>query len=88
MKHILFKNSETCQPCKMLQPVIDEVIAKGYEIKIYDTVKDDDKNLALSYSVSSVPTLLKLDDENKVVDQMVGYRPEKLIIDFLESENK
>ncbi len=64
-----------CGPCKKLAPVIDELAAK-YEgqVTIGKYNLDDDNDIAASYQISGLPTLLFFKD-GKVVSRLVGARP-------------
>lgn len=62
-----------CGPCKMLSPIIAEL---AEDLK--DTVKvckaniDEERDLAIKYQISSIPTLL-LFKNGQIVDTAVGY---------------
>ncbi len=64
--------AEWCGPCKMMNPVLEE-IATEYDGKV--TVGkvnvDDEGDLAVKYNVSSIPTLLLMND-GEVQNQFVG----------------
>ena len=61
-----------CGPCRMLAPVIEE-IANEYEgkVKVGKVNVDDERELALEYGVSSIPTLVVIRD-GKAVKGVVG----------------
>ena len=61
-----------CGPCRMLAPVIEE-IANEYEgkVKVGKVNVDDERELALEYGVSSIPTLVVIRD-GKAVNGVVG----------------
>jgi thioredoxin 1 len=62
-----------CGPCKMLAPTVAEIAEEnaGF-IKVGKVNVDDEMNLAMSYGVSSIPTLILFKD-GKPVNQSVGY---------------
>lgn len=64
--------AEWCGPCKMMNPVLEE-IAKEYDGKV--TVGkvnvDNEGELAVKFNVSSIPTLLLIKD-GEVQNQFVG----------------
>lgn len=64
--------AEWCGPCRALAPVLDEVATelKG-KIKIAKVDVDKNPQLASSFSVRSIPTLLVIKD-GTVQEQMVG----------------
>jgi thioredoxin 1 len=64
-----------CGPCKMVEPVVDE-LAEDYNGKV-DFVKinvDDSPQIASQYGVMSIPTLMVFKD-GKPVANIVGFRP-------------
>lgn len=69
--------ADWCGPCKALSPVISE-IAKEYDgkVKVCKLNIDTEDEIADSYNVMSVPTLL-LFKEGQIAKMMVGYRPKK-----------
>ena len=68
-----------CGPCRMLAPTVEE-IAEEYEgrIKVGKVNVDDEMQLAQTYGISSIPTLI-LFENGEVKDQVVGFVPKKSI---------
>ena len=66
-----------CGPCRMLAPVIEE-IAKEYEgkIKVGKVNVDEERELALQFGVSSIPTVMVFQN-GEVKETSVGYRPKE-----------
>lgn len=64
-----------CGPCKMTEPVIDE-LAKEYKDKLVvgKINVDDEGELASQYNVLSIPTVL-IFKNGKPVETMVGAYP-------------
>lgn len=71
-----------CGPCKMLEPVLDELSNK---MKAKFVKIDVDTNPALSskYNISSVPTVL-IFKNSELVDKFVGFKPEQQIVNTIE----
>ena len=68
-----------CGPCRMLAPVIAE-IADEYagKVKVGKVNVDDERELALRFGVSSIPTVMVFrNGEMKATS--VGYRPKEEI---------
>jgi len=68
-----------CGPCRMVAPVIEEM-ARDYAGKILFGKLNVDENqiVATQYRVMSIPTLLVFKD-SKLVDQIVGAMPKKML---------
>lgn len=73
-----------CGPCMMLSPIIEEV-AKETEgkVKVCKVNVDEERELAMSFSISSIPTLVVMKD-GKAVKQAVGYREKAAVLELLK----
>ena len=73
-----------CGPCRMLAPVIEE-IANEYagKVKVGKVNVDDERELALEYGVSSIPTVMVFQN-GEVKQSSVGYRPKEEIEQLLK----
>ena len=73
-----------CGPCRMLAPVIEE-IANEYagKVKVGKVNVDDERELALEYGVSSIPTVMVFQN-GEVEETSVGYRPKEEIEQLLK----
>jgi thioredoxin 1 len=47
-----------CMPCKMLSPIIDDIAASASGFKVGKVNVDEEPDLARTYNVMSIPTLL------------------------------
>lgn len=75
--------AEWCGPCHIMSPIIDEV-AKEFKgkTKIGKVNVDENQVLASQYGIMSIPTILAFKG-GKVVSQLVGARPKKDLVDFV-----
>ena len=73
-----------CGPCRMLAPVIEE-IANEYagKVKVGKVNVDDERELALEYGVSSIPTVMVFQN-GEVKETSVGYRPKEEVEQLLK----
>ena len=73
-----------CGPCRMLAPVIEE-IANEYagKVKVGKVNVDDERELALEYGVSSIPTVMVFQN-GEVKQTSVGYRPKEELEQLLK----
>lgn len=72
-----------CGPCKIISPIIEE-IAREYKDKIKVTKLniDDYPQVASTYGIMSIPTLLIFKD-GKIVDSLVGIISKNQILERL-----
>ena len=64
--------AEWCGPCKMLTPILEELSDELEEkISIVKVNLDENQDLAMNYSIRSIPTLLLFKDSN-LIDTKVG----------------
>lgn len=72
-----------CGPCRMLSPVISEIAEEyGDKVKVCKVNVDDEGELAASFNVMSIPTLVVVKD-GKVTNSAVGVRPKAQIIEMI-----
>lgn len=73
-----------CQPCKKLGPMLERLAQEaGGNFRLARVDVDANPNLALRYSVRSVPTV-KAISQGQVVGEFAGLQPEARVRDFLE----
>lgn len=72
-----------CGPCKMLGPVLEELASDRDEVKIIKMDIDQNPEIAKSYGIMSVPTMLLFKD-GRVVDKKVGFMPKELINNWIQ----
>ena len=74
-----------CGPCRMIAPVVEE-LAEEYQGRIKFAKMDVDENppTPAHYGIRSIPTLL-IFKGGKVVDQVVGVVPKRVLKHHLDS---
>jgi thioredoxin 1 len=78
--------ADWCTPCHMLAPHLDKIA--GYlpgKLKIVKMDVDNNQRTAIEYNVMGLPTMLLFQD-GVVVGQMVGFRSERQITDWLKDK--
>ncbi len=68
-----------CGPCQMLSPVVEEIASSHPEIKVGKINVDEQPQLAQTFAVSAIPTLL-IFKNGHVVQQLVGVQPKSTIL--------
>ena len=71
-----------CGPCRMVGPILDEIAAERSDIKVCKVNVDEEVELAATFRVASIPTLLVIKN-GKVVNQSIGARPKQQILALL-----
>jgi len=67
--------AEWCAPCKMLAPVLDELVRESVgKVTLAKVNVDEDPGLAARYGIRSIPTVLFVKG-GKVLDQIIGAVP-------------
>ncbi|MBI3005253.1 MAG: thioredoxin [Ignavibacteriales bacterium] len=71
--------AEWCGPCKMIAPVVEE-LAREYDgkLKVGKVDVDANQQVSMQFGVRSIPTLL-IFKQGKVVDQVIGAVPKRLL---------
>ena len=77
--------AEWCAPCKLLEPIIDQ-LADQYDNKVKFGKVDVDSNpsISMNYGIRSIPTLL-IFKSGEAVEQLIGAVPKKNISDKINS---
>ena len=71
-----------CGPCRMVSPIVDEIAEERSDIKVCKINVDEQPELAGSFGVMSIPTLVVMKD-GKVVNRAVGAMPKQRILALL-----
>ena len=78
--------AEWCGPCKMLTPILEELSNEmKNEINVVKVNLDENQDLAMKYSIRSIPTLL-LFKEGHLIYTKVGLFPKSEIVTWLKSK--
>ncbi len=72
-----------CGPCRMVVPIVDEIAAERPDIKVGKVNVDEEGELAQSFHVMSIPTLIVLRD-GKPVQRAVGAKEKDEILEMLK----
>ena len=71
-----------CGPCRRVVPLVEQIAQERPDIKVGKVNVDEEFELAGKFRVSSIPTLLVIQD-GKVINQAMGARPKQAILDLL-----
>ena len=72
--------AEWCGPCKMLGPVLTKIAEENEgKIKVCKVNVDDESELARSFGIRSIPTVLAYKN-GEIVDKSIGYVDEAALL--------
>ena len=74
--------ADWCGPCKMMSPVIDKIAEEKPAIAVGKVNVDDEPDLAESFGVMSIPTLVVIKN-GEVAEKSVGVVPKEKILELL-----
>jgi thioredoxin 1 len=72
-----------CGPCTMLSPLVERLSKEHPELKVIKIDVDQAEEIAATFSVYSIPTLIYFEN-GKAVRQSVGYIPEASLKKFAD----
>ena len=75
-----------CGPCKLMNPILDEVEKENPSLTITRVDIDSDKDMVEQYKIQSVPTYVILKD-GKEVDRIIGAKPKFAFLKRVFPEN-
>lgn len=71
-----------CGPCRMVSPTIEEVAKESTDLKVGKINVDEQPELAKSFRVMSIPTLVVLKD-GKVTNTAIGVQSKQTILNMI-----
>ena len=75
--------ADWCGPCRMVAPFVHEIAEENPQYTVGKINVDDEPELAMSFDVMTIPTLVVLKG-GEVVKQVSGVRPKAQILSMLE----
>lgn len=73
-----------CGPCQMIAPIIEEIASEADgRYKVGKVNVDDEAELASSFGIMSIPTLIVMED-GKVKNKMVGFGTKEQILKLID----
>lgn len=73
-----------CGPCQMIAPILEEVAEECPDATIGKIDVDEEQELAMSFNISSIPTLIVIKN-GKAVDKAVGLRAKNQILEMIDN---
>ena len=82
---LLYFYSNTCQPCKLMGPIIKDVIETVGDIMLQKVNTSERIRPADDYGVSAVPTFILINDAGIEVSRRIGLQPRPQLIEWIKS---
>ena len=79
MNKIIYFTAPWCGPCKALAPRMEKL---SLDIPIHKVNIDNDMEKSTHYGVRSVPTLIKVDQQNNEISRLVGNKSKEDILNW------
>ncbi len=76
--------TDRCTPCKMMVPVLEEIISERPDLKIVKVDAGSNFEVATEFGITSVPTFLVV-DKGQVKGQWVGQRSKNDLLKWVDS---
>lgn len=88
MKKVIKFSASWCGPCRTMSPIVEKILKEDEFSNVVDfrpvDMDEDDENLGGKYGIRSIPTILVIDEEDKVLDKLVGAVPEQSLRAFFQ----
>jgi thioredoxin 1 len=80
--------AEWCGPCRMVGPAVEQIakVTAG-KVKVTKLNVDENQEIAMRYSVQSIPSLLLFKD-GKEIARTIGAAPKETYLKFIENSLK
>lgn len=75
--------AEWCGPCKMMNPILDNIAKNNNNLKVVKVNIDEEPELASKFRVMSIPTMFVFNN-GKIVEQLMGAMPEEKLSNMLD----
>ena len=75
--------AEWCGPCRMLNPILENLKSKNPNVEIVKINVDEHKEKAAELGIRSLPTVLFM-KENSILENVKGLKPEDFYQDLIQ----
>ena len=72
MAKLLHFTAIWCKPCEKIKPIIEQYVAENPNVEYEQIDVDTAFNKAEEYNVMSIPTLISVDNNNKIIKRHTG----------------
>lgn len=76
--------AEWCGPCKMLAPVLEELISERNDVKLIKVDCDKAEEIAIKYNIMTIPALILFKD-GQMLGRTGGYQSKEALNKFIDN---
>lgn len=78
--------ADWCQPCKMMEPIINEIKNEYPNIQIEKVNVDEDTAKSQNFEITSIPTFVLVDEKGIEIKRVKGAMPKYKLLKELGIE--
>jgi len=75
--------ADWCGPCKMIEPIMQEIAATNNQVDVYRVDVDENPDLAIEFAVMSIPTIISFKDA-KLYKKAIGAQGKGNILKLID----
>ena len=83
MKTVIKMGASWCRPCLQLKPIFYEAIQEIDDIKVVEVDVDTCPDIASSYKVRGIPTVIVTDDDDNILAMKSGMMTKEQLKDLI-----
>ena len=72
--------ADWCNPCKLMNPVLDQIEKEYPNINIIKINVDEDSAMVQEYNITSVPTYILMKEDKEIISFATGAMPKHKFI--------
>lgn len=84
MSTVLQFHATWCQPCKRVTPILEEIAAERDDVELTRIDIEESPVQAADFGISSVPVIIRLDEDGNEVARVTGAKPKNILLQQLK----
>ncbi len=86
-KHVIIEfSAEWCGPCKVMQPILEEIDNQNDDISVFKVDADTQDELCVQFGIRNIPTTLYYKDGD-LIDKTVGPKRKEQILEMFSIQD-